>query len=372
MPSHKEIAAVRNCLSNTVADDASIHDRLFAGVIGDAPSQYSKSPGLWNATFRHLDMNALYLPFDVDDAHVGQLLGILRDSESFLGANVTVPHKVRVMDFLDELDPAAARIQAVNTIVRRPDGRLIGYNTDGEGFIESILQRQPDRTQSFLPTLKGLNALLLGAGGSARAVALHVAEKLDGGRLIVCNRTVEHAISLSGEIQKGGHTAIAIDEGGLADWAPKAGLIINSTTKGQGGIRKSADGMATLLESYSALAPAHPPALAAAELGPAEFARKWAEAAQSDVERNNQTSIDLAKSIPPAVPFYDLIYHPEETVFLRHGRMTDHPTMNGKAMIVNQAVIAFCERICRTQLQAKRIDTPETRREILEIMYRAW
>jgi shikimate 5-dehydrogenase len=82
--------------------------------------------------------------------------------------------------------------------------------------------------------------------------------------------------------------------------------------------------------------------------------------------------MNLAKSIPQAVPFYDLIYHPEETVFLRHGRMTGHPTMNGKTMIVNQAVIAFCERICRTQLQAKGIDTQETHRQILEIMYRAW
>jgi len=372
MPSPIDIAAIQNYVSNTVAQDAGVHDRLFAGVIGDAPSHYSKSPGLWNAVFRHLGMNAVYLPFDVDDAHVGDLLAVLGESECFLGANVTVPHKVRVMDFLDELDSGAARIQAVNTIVRAPDGRLVGYNTDGEGFIESLLQRQPDRTESFISSLKGLTVLLLGAGGSARAVAFHVADKLDGGRLIICNRTVEHAISLCGEIEEGSDTAIAIDEGGLADWAPKAGLIINSTTKGQGGIRKLAGGTATLLESYSALAPAHPPVLAAADLEPADFARNWAEAARSDVERNNQTSMNLAKSIPQAVPFYDLIYHPEETVFLRHGRMTGHPTMNGKAMIVNQAVIAFCERICRTQLQAKGIDTPETRRQILEIMYRAW
>ena len=70
--------------------------------------------------------------------------------------------------------------------------------------------------------------------------------------------------------------------------------------------------------------------------------------------------------------YYDLIYHPEETVFLRHGRLTGHPTMNGKAMIVNQAVTAFCKRICRAALQAKAMDTPETRKEILEVMYRAW
>ena len=80
----------------------------------------------------------------------------------------------------------------------------------------------------------------------------------------------------------------------------------------------------------------------------------------------------LAEAIPPHVGFYDLIYHPEETVFLRHGRLTGHPTMNGKAMIINQAVIAFSKRICNAELQARGIDTPETCRKILEVMYQAW
>jgi shikimate dehydrogenase len=370
MPSHAEIAAVQSCLSNVLDADGA-GEGVFAGVIGDAPSHYSKSPALWNAAFCHLGINASYLPFDVENARVGELLSVLRKSEHFLGANVTVPHKVRVLDFLDDLDPGAARIHAVNTIVRAAGGRLVGYNTDGAGFIESILQRQPGRNESFLPSLKGMTALLLGAGGSARAVAFHVAEKLDGGRLIICNRTVEHAVLLSEEIQKDGHVAIAVDESDLSDWAPQAGIIINSTTKGQGGIRKLAGGKATSLESYSALAPAHPPALGA-NLTPGDFSARWNDIAKADVEENHRVSMDLVKAVPPNVPFYDLIYHPEETVFLRHGRMTGHPTMNGKAMIVNQAVIAFWDRICRTRLLAMGIDTPQARRQILEIMYRAW
>jgi shikimate dehydrogenase len=185
-----EIAAVQNCLLNTLSVGPGYG--LFAGVIGDAPSHYSKSPALWNAAFRHLGMSAVYLPFDVDEARVKELLGVFRVSEHFLGANVTVPHKVRVMDFLDRLDPGAARIQAVNTIVRTAGGELIGYNTDGAGFIESILQPQPGRKESFISSLKGMTALLLGAGGSARAVAFHLAEKLEGGRLVICNHTVEH------------------------------------------------------------------------------------------------------------------------------------------------------------------------------------
>ena len=134
-------------------DEKAIAGKTVAGIIGDSPSHYSKSPALWNAAFRHLGMNATYLPFDVDDAHVGDLLRVLRDSEQFIGVNVTVPHKVRVMDFLDELDPGAARIQAVNTVVRSADGRLTGYNTDGEGFIDSLFLPTPEHPQGFMPSL---------------------------------------------------------------------------------------------------------------------------------------------------------------------------------------------------------------------------
>ncbi len=371
MSSSEIIAAIQRCISNPLAPLA-VGDKAIAGIIGDGPSLYSKSPNLWNAAFKRLGMDATYLPFDTDDAQVGELLLVLKNSERFLGVNVTVPHKIRVMDFLDELDAGAKRIQAVNTIVRTADGRLVGYNTDGEGFIESLLARQPGRAGSFIASLKGMDVLLLGAGGSARAVAFHAADLLDGGRLLICNRTLDYAASLAEDVNKGGGSAKAIREAEISKYAPEVGLIVNSTTKGQGGIRKLENERATKLEPYSALAPANPPVFAESNLSKHDFEGKWSEAARPDVETNNKASLDLAKSIPLHVGFYDLIYHPEETVFLRHGRLTGHPTMNGKAMIVNQAVVAFCERICRAALQAKGMDTPETRKEILEVMYRAW
>jgi len=371
MASSKPIASIGRCLSNRL-DAALMEDQSIAGVIGDAPSHYSKSPRLWNAAFRHLRLDAVYFPFDVAAAKVGDLLAALKDSDSFLGANVTVPHKVRVMDFLDEIGSAAARIQAVNTIVRTSDGRLVGHNTDGEGFVQSVLRRQPDRAESFLSSLNGMTVLLLGAGGSARAVAFHVADLIAGGKLLICNRSAELAQSLAKEIQKSGCDTTAVGEADLRTWALKAGLIINSTTKGQGGIRRLPNGMATLMEPYSALAAANPPALAEADAGKAEFDRQWADAAAVDIEANNRASLKLAQSIPPHVRFYDLIYHPEETLFLRHGRSTGHPTMNGKSMIINQAVIAFCKRICNAELQARGIDTPQTYNDVLQVMYRAW
>jgi shikimate dehydrogenase len=369
MTTSKDIAAIGRCLSNRL-EAAAVGDRAFAGVIGDAPSRYSKSPRLWNAAFHRLGMNALYFPFDVDDRRVGAILRIFRECESFLGANVTVPYKGRVLEFLDALDAEAERIQAVNTIVKTADGQLYGYNTDGDGFIDSILKRQPDRPESFAPSLERVRVLLLGAGGSARAIAFHIADHQ--GNLLICNRTMEHATALARDIQNTGHDAVAISEGALSAWAPKVGLIVNSTTKGQGGVRSLPNGTATLLEPYSALAQVHPPSFPASESAKPEFERAWLEAARADIAANNHASIALAQTVPLQTGFYDLIYHPEETVFLRHAKRTGHPTMNGKAMIINQAAIAFCRHICSAELRNRGIDTPDTYKEILDVMYSAW
>ena len=107
----------------------------FAGIIGDRPSQYAKSPSLWNAVFKALELDATYLAFDVDEPKLKGLCDALRGSERLLGCNVTVPYKVKILEYLDDLDPKARGIGAINTIVRTGDGRLIGYNTDGSGFL---------------------------------------------------------------------------------------------------------------------------------------------------------------------------------------------------------------------------------------------
>jgi shikimate dehydrogenase len=369
MESISDIAAIQKLISNRL-DESAIGDKSIAGIIGDGPSLYSKSPTLWNAAFGRLGMNAIYLPFDVDDARVGALLRTLRNSQCFMGVNVTVPHKVRVIDFLDELDGGASRIGAVNTIVKNPDGKLIGYNTDGEGFIDSLLLPSPGQPDAFMQSLDGMDVLLLGAGGSARAVAFHLSDWIGHGKLIIANRTPEHAESLAGEIAKLSRQALAINELEISDWAARVGLIVNCTTKGQGGVRKLTDSKATILEPYSALAPANPPALP--NTNDSEFEKRWHANASADIEANNRRSEALAKTFPRETRFVDLIYHPEESVFLRHARMTGHATMNGKSMIVSQAVIAFCKRICRAGLHASGFDTPQTDKQILEVMYRAW
>ncbi|HEU4340289.1 MAG TPA: shikimate dehydrogenase [Candidatus Binatia bacterium] len=371
MEMRKEMAAIQARIANRL-DPELIGDRRLAGVIGESPSQYSKSPALWNAAFQSLGIDAVYLAFDVSRKGLKELTSALRDSSRLLGVNVTVPHKVTIMQFLDELDLGAAHVQAVNTIVRTATGRLVGYNTDGEGFLDSLLKVQPGQSKSFMESLKNLDVLLLGAGGSARALAFHLAERLGRGRLLICNRTIEHALALADEIGKIGQNVLAFGEQELPQRAPDVGLIVNCTTKGQSGVQRQAQSKLISMAPYSALAPAHPVAFPESEHDEADAQGTAAQSSRADIQRNNETSLTIAASIPANVPFYDLIYSPEETVFLRHGRLTGHKTMNGKGMIINQAAISFCRRICRTELRSRRLDETKTYRQVLETMYRAW
>src|SRR5262245_3452586 len=315
MTINSDLTAIQNCINNQLDDDA-IGDRRIAGVIGDTPSHYSKSPALWNAAFAHLGMSPIYLPFDVDSSRLHDFVSVLRNCHRFMGMNVTVPHKVNIMDFLDDLDPGATRIRAVNTVVRDSQGKLIGYNTDGDGFVESILTSQPGRKGAFVKSLKGMDVLLLGAGGSARAVAFHVSDHLESGKIVISNRTQDPAASLAAELRNLGRNAIAIDEVTVSDWAPKVRLIVNSTTKGQGGMRRLSQDEVTILEPFSSLASAQAPVLRNFSGLDVEIQRRWSVLASAEVEANNKVSMAIAASIPEAAGFYDLIYHPEDTVFL--------------------------------------------------------
>jgi shikimate dehydrogenase len=342
-----DLDRIRASVLNPIAPKAGGAKRL-AGVIGAAPSHYSKSPQLWNAAFTDLDIEALYLPFDLNEGGIDGFLRAVRESPSFLGCNVTVPHKLAVVQHLDTLDESARRIGAVNTIVRTPSGELAGANTDGAGFIETLVTAAPGEVSSLFANLDAVNVLILGAGGSARAIAFALAEKLGKRELLIANRSYASATALASAVAAYHSNTKALGEREVAAAAARARLIVNCTTKGQGEIAR---GEGASLEPFSALAPA----------GAAEA-----------IEENHRVSLEIARSIPADAVFYDLIYHPEETVFLRHGRETGHRAVNGRGMIVAQAVEAFFNHICRRELEAKQMRTPETRRRLRNIMARAW
>jgi shikimate dehydrogenase len=366
-----DLKALQACIRNRLEIEASQAMRL-AGILGDTPSQYAKSPLLWNRVFSNLQMDAIYLPFDVDDARLEAFARAMRECEALMGVNVTVPYKVKIMDYLDAIDEPAQRIRAVNTIVRGSDGHLVGYNTDGKGFVDSLIAPTPAKRDPFVDSLAELDVLTIGAGGSARAVAFQLAEAVEKGQIFIANRNLEAAKELANEINQQFRNATALKEDEIASAALQVALIVNCTTKGQGGARHLPDGKITVLEPYSALAPANPTVFPESEYRKPGFHRAWLSASLSDIEANNRASYNLALAIPLDVAFCDLVYHPAETVFLRHGRLSGHRTLNGKGMIIAQAVESFFYRICRDHLRAMGLDHMETYRRIGEIMHEAW
>jgi shikimate dehydrogenase len=355
------LSAIQTCLTNGFDPDE-VGTRRIAGVIGDSPSRYSKSPALWNAAFDRFGIHAVYLPFDIAADRLKDLTSALRHSADVLGCNVTVPHKQKIIECLDDLDPRAARIQAVNTIVRTADGRLVGYNTDGAGFIESLRSAQPGQERPFVESFKGLRVMILGAGGSARAVAFALAEVAEIGEIVLCNRTMEAGAALAREIGAITPQVRAIGENDIAAQASKMNLIVNCTVKGQGGLRHGADGNVTTLEPYSALAAAQPKSFPATTGREADFIPLFQAACREDIDANNDASMATAISIPKECSFYDLVYHPEETVFLRQG----------KSMIVWQAALAFYNYICKQELEANKLNDPGILERVAEIMFGAW
>lgn len=361
----RDLDRIQTSITNRLDPSAARHP-WFAGVVGETPSQYSKSPVMWNTAFSLVGLDAIYLPFDVPTYRLKDLAAAFKDTEHLLGVNVTVPHKIEIMNHLDEVDSGAARIGAVNTIRRGRNGRLIGSNTDGEGFLESILTAQPGAGSTFLESLDGLTVILLGAGGSARAVAFHIGEQLGGGRLLICNRTPEIARSLAADLSRHGISCDVIGEEDLETCASRSDLIVNTTTKGQGGTQTAPDGRLFSMEPYSALAPAPS---APAEVSKSEIVDT---PLPQDVLENQTASLAIASSIPQKVCFYDLIYFPEQTVFLRHAKMTGHRTQNGKGMIVCQAAIAFCKHLCAEQIRSRGLDERKAYSGVRAAMYGTW
>ena len=176
------------------------------------------------AAFDHAGIDATYDAWETHPDDLGAGVRRLRN-DRYLGANVTVPHKQTVIEHLDSIDDLASRIGAVNTIVNS-NGKLSGSNTDADGFITSLKvwgEIEP----------AGLDAVLVGAGGAARAAA-HALADSGIGSLTIANRTLDRALSLSREISALGaeSRAISLLDSEFGALCAQADLLINSTSVG--------------------------------------------------------------------------------------------------------------------------------------------
>lgn len=229
--------------------------RLF-GVIG-SPIGHSLSPAMHTAALRALRLDALYAAFEVPPRCVKPILHalILAGVE---GLNVTVPLKEAVLPLMDRLDPTAKAVGAVNTIVIR-DRRTVGYNTDGVGFRRALQELCPSLTrQRFARDVasrdiparlhgRPISAVILGAGGAARAVAWELT-RVRGSVVTIANRHVARATRLARWLaQRRPHACVSVAPLARVSLAD-AELLVNATTVGM----QAADG---LLVSHAALHP---------------------------------------------------------------------------------------------------------------------
>lgn len=187
--------------------------RLF-GILGN-PVAHSLSPALHNAAFKECRINAVYVPLAASDLEAA--LGGIK-AFSFAGVSVTVPHKVAIMPLLDAIDPVAEKIGAVNTLVfkRKADGRLhcTGLNTDWIGANASLAEAI---------RLSGASALILGAGGAARAVAFGLQEA--GVRVLIHNRSEDRGRKLATQLDCPYLTANELHD-------LRAEILVNATSVG--------------------------------------------------------------------------------------------------------------------------------------------
>ncbi len=206
---------------------------IRVGVFGQAVA-YSRSPAMHNAALEKTGLAMQYARFAIEPEELQPALELLLPLD-FVGMNLTVPHKIAALPFVQEIDDAAAEIGAINTI-KCEDGELRGFNTDGRGFARAI-------REEFAVDLRDLRILLLGAGGAARAIAWQCAKE-NCERLVVANRDVGRAAKLVEELRPSFAgprvlgpvarlQAIAPDEAALRFQIANSDLVVNATPLGR-------------------------------------------------------------------------------------------------------------------------------------------
>ncbi len=241
------------------------------------PVEHSLSPAMHNAAIRALGLDLVYVPFRVEPEALPDAVAGVR-AMRFLGVNLTIPLKEKAVPLVDGLSEGAARVGSVNTLWW-DGGSLMGESTDGPGFLSSLEEAGgvPD------------TALVLGAGGSGRAICFALAER--GVRILLANRTRERAERLAAEMESGSVTVIPMEPGALREACRQAELIVNCTSVGM-----------------------------SPNIGVSPLEPDWMRAGQV---------------------VYDLVYNPPETRLLADARAAGARPVNGVRMLVHQGAYSF-------------------------------
>jgi shikimate dehydrogenase len=250
----------------------------LAGVIGH-PIAHSRSPLLHKHWLRTYGLAGDYVPLHVAEHDLETVLRAL-PLMGFVGVNITIPHKVAVMDIVDHISDRAILIGAANTLIFRADGKIHADNTDGYGFIANLKQNAPGWQANAGP------AAVLGAGGAARAVITSLIE-MGATEVLLSNRTRPKADALKAEFGSKVHVVDWVQAGNMME---EATTVVNTTSLGM--------------------------------TGAAEF----------------RVPLD---GLRPGTVVTDLVYTPLRTRFLTEAQAAGCITVDGLGMLLHQAVPAF-------------------------------
>jgi shikimate dehydrogenase len=253
----------------------------LCGLIGD-PVEHSISPQILNAAFEAANLNFIYVTMNVKKRELASAIKGMR-ALGIHGLNVTIPHKVNVVRYLDHVDGDARMIGAVNTILN-VNGELRGFNTDGIGAARAI--------EESGTLLDGKSVVLIGSGGAARAIAFAFSNKVD--RLTILNRHADKARKLAVELtRKKGKRVHSGDlqKERLRETLSDAQIVINATSVG--------------------------------------------------MFPNEDTSILDGMLLRPDLVVIDIVYNPLQTKLLREAAEVGAKTVNGVGMLVHQGAEAF-------------------------------
>ena len=296
---------------------------LRVGLIGN-PVAHSYSPRFQQAAFDALGIPARYELWQTAASELPARVASLRAS-GCLGANITIPYKEAVLPLVDVVDPVAARLGAVNTIVHR-DEYLYGYNTDAPGLLRALVEQGIGRQlENAGVSLKGYTAVLLGAGGAARSAAFALASaSIDD--LTIVNRNLERAQQLAAEVQQ--DSACQVFSLSNPDFLiPRStSLIINATPVGMHFSNKQAGSRGAAPGGVAGVPPDFLPPLATEGEEPEDVSPLPAEV----LARFDAGTFVL-----------DMIYNPVQTQLLRQARNLGLRAANGLSMLLHQGALAF-------------------------------
>lgn len=257
-------------------------DTKLCAIIGN-PVSHSLSPAIHNAAFTERGLNYVYVAFPVED--VKNALAGMRALPNFRGMSVTIPHKIEVMKYVDEISDVDRNIGSINTVINE-NGRLIGLGTDGPGALKAITDAGVD--------IDGMNVLMLGAGGASRAVAFTLANKTKLAELTLLDINKDMLEELAADLRAGTGATIKHEpmrDDSLAAGMKKADLVLHCTPIGM-----------------------HP---------------------KEDV------SLVPPKLFRPGQVIFDIVYTPLETKLVREAKAAGLKIISGVDMFINQAVLQF-------------------------------